>query len=67
MADTHFHSALRPRERLAAMTPEGRQLAYEEGGFSRAERSAWAAMFPEEVPTVNDELPWIAFASADLD
>lgn len=59
--------ALRPDRRLIEMSPEGRRLAYEEGEFSRAELSAWAALFPEEVPLVNDELAWIALGSADLD
>jgi hypothetical protein len=32
-----------------------------------AELFAWAARYPEEVPLVNGELPWIGLRLADLD
>jgi hypothetical protein len=56
-----------PSLRLAAMTPEGRRLAYEKGELTRAELFAWAALFPEEVPLIDGELPWIVATLADLD
>jgi hypothetical protein len=54
-------------ERLAAIGPEQRLRAYRAGAFARAELTAWAARYPDEVPLVNGELPWIALRSADLD
>jgi hypothetical protein len=39
---------------------EGRLDAYREGDLDRAQLGAWAARFPDEIPLVNDELPWIA-------
>jgi hypothetical protein len=56
-----------PTLRLAAMTAEGRQLAYESGELTRPELFAWAALFPDEVPLVDGELPWIVATLADLD
>lgn len=53
--------------RLAAMTPEGRRFAYANGELTRAELFAWAALFPEEVPLIDGELPWIVATLADLD
>jgi len=53
------HDHLRPAERIAAMTPEGRRLAYESGELTRAELFAWAAQFPDEVPLIDGEFPWI--------
>jgi hypothetical protein len=35
--------------------------------LSRGERALWASSYPDEVPLVNGELPWIALVSADLD
>jgi hypothetical protein len=52
---------------LAAMSPAERRHAYRAGAFTRSERAAWAARYPDEVPLVNDELPWIALGLADLD
>jgi hypothetical protein len=49
------------------MTPPERLSASRHGGFSRHERSIWAAQFPEEVPLINGELEWIALGGADLD
>jgi hypothetical protein len=49
------------------MSAEHRLAAAREGRFSRAERAAWAARYPEEAPLVNGELAWIALGLADLD
>jgi hypothetical protein len=49
------------------MTPEGRRLAFDRGELRRGEVLAWAARHPEEVPLINDELPWIAATLADFD
>ncbi|HVX32142.1 MAG TPA: hypothetical protein VHA80_03295 [Solirubrobacterales bacterium] len=48
------------RRRLAALGVDGRTTAYEEGRLTGEELYAWAALYPEEVPLINDELPWIA-------
>jgi hypothetical protein len=53
--------------KLATMTPDQRRAAAAAGRLTHAERTAWAARYPEEVPLVNGELPWIALALADLD
>lgn len=53
--------------RLDRMSPSQRLRAYRSGAFSRAERARWACRYPEEVPTVNGEVEWIALRSADLD
>ncbi len=53
--------------RLARMSKEERVRAARYGGFTRWERSVWAARFPTEVPLVNGEIEWIVLASADLD
>jgi hypothetical protein len=45
---------------LSEMTPAERISASRHGGFTRRERSIWAARFPEEVPLVNGEFEWIA-------
>jgi hypothetical protein len=52
--------------RLARMSEQERARAarFE---FDRWERTAWAARYPEEVPTVNGEVEWIALGLADLD
>jgi len=59
--------SLRPGERIAAMSSEGRRSAYESGQLTRAELFAWAAQFPHEVPLVDGEYPWIVATLADLD
>lgn len=51
---------------LAKMTPEERIRA-SRYSFNRWERWVYAARYPDEVPTVNGELEWIALALADLD
>jgi hypothetical protein len=56
-----------PSFRVARMTPESRLLAYEASELTRAELFAWAAMFPEEVPRINGEFPWIAATLADFE
>jgi len=53
--------------RLDRMSPSQRLRAYRSGAFSRAERARWACRYPDEVPTVNGEVEWIALTSADLD
>jgi hypothetical protein len=57
-------TAPRPADRLADMSPQGRLRAYEDGVLTFAELQAWAALYPDEVPVVNGELPWIV---ADLE
>ena len=54
-----------PLKRLSRMTLEQRRARA--ASFSRAERLAWAANFPEEVPLINGELAWITLRLADLD
>jgi hypothetical protein len=51
---------LRPLDLLGRMTPEERLRAYQAGALARAERAAWSAVWPEEVPCVNDEFEWLA-------
>lgn len=50
----------RPPEHLAEMGAHRRLLAYQRGEMNRAELHSWAALYPDEVPLVNGELPWIA-------
>lgn len=45
---------------LSRMASAERISASRHGGFTRHERSIWAARFPEEVPLLNGELEWIA-------
>jgi hypothetical protein len=45
---------------LSRMTPTERISASRHGGFTRRERTIWAARFPEEVPLRNGEFEWIA-------
>ncbi len=52
---------------LSEMTPAERISASRHGGFTRRERSIWAALFTDEVPLVNGEFEWIAADLADLD
>ena len=49
------------------MTPEQRLADYRAGLFSRNQRLLWAARYPDEAPTLNGELEWIAVGLADLD
>jgi hypothetical protein len=68
MTSTILQSDLRrPSDRLAAMTAERRRIAYEQRELTRTELFAWARLFPEEVPLVDGELPWIAATLADLE
>ncbi len=55
------------RRRLFAMTPCQREGAYRRGEMSLAEMNCWASFFPEEVPLVNGELPWIVATLADAE
>jgi hypothetical protein len=52
--------------RLASMSAAERRETFESGRMSRPERALWAATYPDDVPLVNDELPWIALGLADL-
>jgi hypothetical protein len=52
-------SAPRPLDLLEQMTPQERIRAYRAGALTRAERAAWAAFWPEEVPLLNDEYEWL--------
>jgi hypothetical protein len=52
---------------LAGLSPAGRLRDYRAGLFTRHQLTLWARHYPEEVPLVNGELPWIALALADLD
>jgi hypothetical protein len=54
-------------EILAQMTSAERISASRHGGFTRRERSIWAARYSDEVPLVNGEFEWIASGLADLD
>lgn len=60
-------SALDPAAHLEHLGPIGRHRAYRAGEMTRAERFAWAARYPGEVPTVNGEVEWIGLRLADLD
>lgn len=53
--------------RLAQMSTEQRLAPARGGRFTRAERTLWAARYPEEAPLVNGEYEWIALGLADLD
>jgi hypothetical protein len=48
-----------PLARIEAMGAEECLRAYRAGRLTRAERAAWAAAYPDEVPMVNDEFEWI--------
>jgi hypothetical protein len=52
--------------RLDRMSPQER-LRAARFEFDRTQRSVWAGRYPEEVPTVNGEVEWIALTLADLD
>ena len=68
MADTLLHpTPTTASERLGALGPDRRRAAYEEGELTRAELHVWAALWPEEVPLVNGELPWIVATLADVE
>lgn len=47
------------RDRIEAMGAAGRRRACEAGELTRHELDTWASLYPEEVPLVNGELPWI--------
>jgi hypothetical protein len=53
--------------RLASMSAAERRQAFESGRFSRGELSLWASSYPDEVPLVNGEVPWLALRLADND
>jgi hypothetical protein len=52
---------------LSGLTRERRLANYRAGLYTRHQLSLWATNFPEEVPLVNGELPWIALGLADID
>jgi hypothetical protein len=54
-------------ERLIGMSSYKRTAAYYAGELTRHQLNVWAAHFPHEVPTVNNEYEWIALSMADLD
>jgi hypothetical protein len=51
----------------AWLTPEQRREALAEGNLSISDLAAWSALWPEDVPLINGELPWIALTLADND
>jgi hypothetical protein len=53
--------------RLSNLGTAGRLARYRAGDLDRADVAVWAAHFPEEIPTVNGEVEWIAYKLADLD
>jgi hypothetical protein len=53
--------------RLARMSVEERINASRNGGFTRHERSIWAARYPKQVPLIDGEFEWITLSLADLD
>jgi len=67
--------ASRPRKKRPPRTPEqidrlgpaARLSLYRSRELTREECVIWAARFPDEVPLLNGELPWIALTMADLD
>jgi hypothetical protein len=52
---------------LSGLSREGRLADYRAGLMNRHQLAVWAAHFPDEVPLINGELPWIASDLADLD
>lgn len=52
---------------LCGLTRERRLAEYRAGLYTRHQLSLWATNFPDEIPLVNGELPWIALGLADLD
>lgn len=52
---------------LSVLSAAGRLADYRAGRFTRHQLSIWATQYPDEIPLVNDELPWIALGLADVD
>ena len=52
---------------LSGLSRERRLTDYRAGLYTRHQLSLWAITCPDEIPLVNDELPWIALGLADLD
>jgi UDP:flavonoid glycosyltransferase YjiC (YdhE family) len=52
---------------LARLGPESRLAHYRAGVFTRHQLTLWASAYLDEVPLINDELPWIGSRLADLD
>jgi hypothetical protein len=40
--------------------PDGQPAAYLAGDLSRAGVAVWHVSYPDEVPLINEEFPWIA-------
>ena len=47
-------------DRLDDLGPAGRLASFQAGELRAADVGAWYASYPEEVPLVNGEFPWIA-------
>ncbi|MEZ5078115.1 MAG: hypothetical protein R2725_11815 [Solirubrobacterales bacterium] len=59
-----------PSPRAARLDDLGaaeRLHSYRAGEFDRTDLAIWAMRYPDEIPTVNGELEWIALTLADLD
>ncbi|MFN8215174.1 MAG: hypothetical protein U0R71_01120 [Solirubrobacterales bacterium] len=63
----HDPTATAVHERLSSLGAAGRLAAYQDGELTLSELNVWAALYPEEVPLVNGELPWIVASLADFD
>jgi hypothetical protein len=48
------------RSRLDDLGPAGRLAAFQAAELSAADVGAWYASYPDEVPLINGEFPWIA-------
>jgi hypothetical protein len=46
--------------RLDSFGSAGRLRAYRAGQLDAADVAVWFGLYPDEVPTVNDEFEWIA-------
>lgn len=47
-------------DRLDDLGPDDRLAAFQTGELTCADVAAWYVSYPEEVPTINGEFPWIA-------
>lgn len=60
-ATFHLSRSSATREaRIDGLGPAGRLRAYRDGELSAADVAIWVGLYPEEVPTINDEFEWIA-------
>lgn len=70
MSTTTRHERCQADEDLSTlerMTASQRLGAAQANRLSRHQLWVWATHFPDEVPLVNGELPWIALGLADID